>query len=153
VDLSLAATLEAKSVFVVFNKIDLVDVVCMGQLSASAQESIFFKNKQKISHQRILFSTNRSLESKDILLNACCEAIDTNYDGESAILSHARQVELVVKAKGFISQALAGLRANLGAEFIVLELKEALVCMQQVQGKHFDDQVLDRVFKEFCIGK
>jgi tRNA modification GTPase len=42
---------------------------------------------------------------------------------------------------------------GVGPEFIALSLKECLLCVQQVLGKVYDDQVLDRVFKEFCLGK
>ena len=38
-------------------------------------------------------------------------------------------------------------------EFISLELKEALLLVHETLGKRFDDQIMDRVFKEFCIGK
>jgi len=32
-------------------------------------------------------------------------------------------------------------------------MKEALLKVQETIGKRFDDQIMDRVFKEFCIGK
>jgi tRNA modification GTPase len=36
---------------------------------------------------------------------------------------------------------------------VAISLKEGLLALQEIQGKYFDDQILDRVFKEFCIGK
>jgi tRNA modification GTPase len=44
-------------------------------------------------------------------------------------------------------------QTGLGSEFLALELKEALLAVQETLGKRFDDQVMDRVFKEFCLGK
>jgi tRNA modification GTPase len=39
------------------------------------------------------------------------------------------------------------------AEFVALDLKEALMAVQETLGKRFDDQVMDLVFRQFCIGK
>jgi len=69
------------------------------------------------------------------------------------MISQARHFEALSAAQGFLSQAEMHLKENLGAEFIALDLKEAVLKVQQILGKSFDDQIMDRVFKEFCLGK
>jgi tRNA modification GTPase len=32
-------------------------------------------------------------------------------------------------------------------------LKESLTSLQKILGQVYDDQIMDRVFKEFCLGK
>ena len=38
-------------------------------------------------------------------------------------------------------------------EFTALELRETLQSIYEVLGKEFDEQVIDKIFKEFCLGK
>lgn len=38
-------------------------------------------------------------------------------------------------------------------EFVAFELLEGLKSLQSLLGKVFDDEVMDRVFGEFCLGK
>ncbi len=52
-----------------------------------------------------------------------------------------------------LSLCIGDFKAGLGAEFVSQRLKEALVSLQKILGEHYDDQILDRVFKEFCLGK
>ena len=71
----------------------------------------------------------------------------------SAVLSELRHFEGLNKALQFDIEAKQAIVQKIGSELLAIHLKEALLCVQEVLGKHFDDQILDRVFKEFCLGK
>ena len=43
--------------------------------------------------------------------------------------------------------------ANESPEFIAFEMQSALSDIYEVLGKAYDDQVMDKVFNQFCIGK
>lgn len=70
-----------------------------------------------------------------------------------AVISSARQFEQADYAFEMISKSLAELGENAGAEFVAMYLKEALISLQKILGQVYDDQIMDRVFKEFCLGK
>lgn len=72
---------------------------------------------------------------------------------EGAVLSQLRHFEELSSAVGGVRNSLSELGDGLGAEFYALGIREALFCIQRILGKSYDDQVLDRVFKEFCLGK
>jgi len=72
---------------------------------------------------------------------------------DASLLIHAKQQGLLVKAKGSLARAGDELAMGLGHEIVALTLREGLVAVYQVLGKDFDDQILDRIFSEFCIGK
>ena len=42
---------------------------------------------------------------------------------------------------------------NLALELIAQGLKEAISHLDDLQGKHFCEEILDKIFSEFCIGK
>jgi tRNA modification GTPase len=66
---------------------------------------------------------------------------------------HTKQQDLLHKAKESLTRAIEELSLGLGHEVVALSLRVGLRSVHQVLGKDYDDQILDRVFSEFCIGK
>jgi len=133
--------LKKKNVIPVVNKIDL---------------------KRKIDHPRILKNFNRPVEisaKKNINIDALEEAIvNLIYSGkvekpESVLLSNLRHIQALKKAENFISRAAVSLKEGLSLEFSAQDIKGALGCMDDVLGKNFSGDLLEKIFSEFCIGK
>ncbi|MDZ4661951.1 MAG: tRNA uridine-5-carboxymethylaminomethyl(34) synthesis GTPase MnmE [Pseudomonadota bacterium] len=74
-------------------------------------------------------------------------------DFSSAIITQSRHFELLGKTKKGVAKAHELLNDCTSPEIIVFELQEAVRGIHEILGKEYSDQVLDRVFKEFCIGK
>lgn len=79
--------------------------------------------------------------------------IDPSTDMNDAVISSVRQAEQARYAFEMISKSVKELEQNTGAEFVSMYLKEALISLQKILGQVYDDQIMDRVFKEFCLGK
>lgn len=101
----------------------------------------------------VLFVSALDKNHRQVVMDAVKKAGSVDLQGEQVLLSHARHFENILKAKTFTEQAIQALHNEVGPEFVSVELKEALIAMQETLGKRFDDQIMDRVFKEFCIGK
>lgn len=72
---------------------------------------------------------------------------------DSTLVSHARHqhgLELVAEA---LEKTLPLMRADESPDLIALELQTALRALYEILGWTYDDQVMDRVFAEFCLGK
>jgi tRNA modification GTPase len=74
-------------------------------------------------------------------------------DSTSTVVMQARHFELLNKSLANLQRGEKMLRAEESPEFIVAEIQEALLAIFEILGKRFDDQVMDRVFSEFCLGK
>lgn len=72
---------------------------------------------------------------------------------DQALISQQRHFENLVVAAKATQTCLELVKTSASPELTSLELKEALLKIQETLGKRFDDQIMDRVFKEFCIGK
>jgi len=72
---------------------------------------------------------------------------------DQSLLIHTKQQDLLHKAKYSLMTALKEIESGLGHEIVALSLREGLRAVQKVLGKDYDDQILDRIFSEFCIGK
>lgn len=104
--------------------------------------------KEKV-HIVSAFDKSDGEKLKDILW----ESLGSNQYEDQAVISQARHFENLAGAYENMVQSEGLVRDNVSPELSALELKEALLRVQETLGKRFDDQIMDRVFKEFCIGK
>jgi len=72
---------------------------------------------------------------------------------KSGILSNTRQVSAAKRAAKSVSKAIKSIQNNLGYEFTAFDLKEASSALEEIIGKITDDDILNRIFENFCIGK
>lgn len=56
-------------------------------------------------------------------------------------------------ARRAVARAREGARKRLSAEFIALELREALSDLKQLTGEEYRDDILEEIFSRFCVGK
>lgn len=109
-------------------------------------------NKNKI-FDRIIKTNTVEVSQRGLILEALSGyLLKLGLNDENFILTQ-RQSDAFSKALNTIEHVTSELQNGVGPELIAFDLKEGLVVIQQLLGKHFDDQVLDKVFKEFCLGK
>lgn len=72
---------------------------------------------------------------------------------EGAIVANVRHKRLLDKALSHMLSMERSLAAGLSAEVLAIDLKEALYELGLIVGKSVSDDVLDRIFERFCIGK
>lgn len=63
-----------------------------------------------------------------------------------------RQRSLLREAEGALARA-AGAAAGLGMEFVAADLRVALSALGGITGRAGDEELLDRIFSRFCLGK
>lgn len=94
-----------------------------------------------------------SQADRDLIKELLAAQLELGQYENQAVLSQARHFENLSKAFEAVARARMLISKEASTEFSALELKEALVAVQETLGKRYDDQIMDRVFKEFCIGK
>lgn len=72
---------------------------------------------------------------------------------EGVGITRERHREGLVKIGACLGRALSMLRRGEGSECITVELQEALMTVGEILGEDVSDEVLNRIFSEFCIGK
>ena len=75
------------------------------------------------------------------------------HRGEWLASTAARCRESLRQAQLALSDALAALDAGAGDELIALDLRAGLDALGMICGSVYTDDVLDRIFSRFCIGK
>ena len=81
--------------------------------------------------------------------------IETKHITASAddILVSARHAAALERAKDAIKSASLKIEANEPSELAASDLREALDALGEIVGKTDHEQILDRIFSKFCIGK
>jgi tRNA modification GTPase len=72
---------------------------------------------------------------------------------ESVLTINARQNATLQRAIQPLDRALAALRDSSGLEIVSIELRDALDALAEVIGKTDNEDILTRLFQNFCIGK
>jgi tRNA modification GTPase len=72
---------------------------------------------------------------------------------EQAVLTNLRQQHAAQGALGAVRSALAAIDDRLGDEMIAVDLTRALDALGDIVGETTADDLLNRIFAEFCIGK
>jgi tRNA modification GTPase len=72
---------------------------------------------------------------------------------EGPMLTKLRHWEALCRAEQNLRQARQALDQRLSGEFIALDLRDALEWLGDIVGLNYTEDLLDRIFSEFCIGK
>lgn len=73
--------------------------------------------------------------------------------GEGALVTSARHAEALRRASEHIRASLVPLREGLPLDFVSIDLRAAYDTLGEVTGETASDDLLERIFSEFCIGK
>jgi tRNA modification GTPase len=84
-------------------------------------------------------------------LRAALAAAVAGPRGFGAAVANPRHVEALQEARAALERAAAA--AGAPGEIVALELREALRALGSVTGETADEDLLDRIFRRFCVGK
>lgn len=79
--------------------------------------------------------------------------VNGGFQTESALVTKARHKEALKNCYEALLRAREGYQQRLSLEFIACDLREALDHLGEVVGEIYTADILEVVFKEFCIGK
>ena len=69
------------------------------------------------------------------------------------IVSNVRHKTAIEKTADLLSRARESMINGLSPEFSAFDVREALECLGEIAGKTVTEEVLNRIFSTFCIGK
>ncbi|MDD3087031.1 MAG: tRNA uridine-5-carboxymethylaminomethyl(34) synthesis GTPase MnmE [Candidatus Omnitrophica bacterium] len=146
------------------SKLSKEDYLLINKLKKKKAIAVINKSdlRQKVERERILKDFDivvdisaRRLKNIGLLEKAITGLI---YGGiiinpESVMVSNLRHIQLLLKAQKNIAQIQKSLDNKLSVEFIAHDAREALGFLDDILGKRFSLDLLDKIFSEFCIGK
>jgi tRNA modification GTPase len=161
-ELLLLQEINPQTLYLIGNKADLLEKEfdkSLDQLKLKLAKDLnqcYFKSQNSFEEflkSRIFFISTFENKHKDEILKIISSYLKSRNIEDKTHIFHVRHYEELVKALPLLKSGLALILKKESPDFIALEIKEALLCIQNILGKRFDDDILDRVFKEFCLGK
>ena len=79
---------------------------------------------------------------------------ENNIDiSASDVVFTMRQRDVISRALDILEQTSDSLIEGIGHELVAIDLRKALDTIGEITGEVLTDDILDRIFSEFCIGK
>ena len=139
-DLELLALSREKNAVVVVNKTDL-------PLHVSEADLIGFKSVVWISVKTDAGMSNL----RDAIRRSVLREDFEPHEG--ATITRVRHRVGLKKAEAALSKAVESVSSKLPGEFVALDVRGAIDALGEITGSVTTDDILDRIFSEFCIGK
>ena len=73
--------------------------------------------------------------------------------GLASAVANPRHTDALARARGALGRAGDVAAGGRSGEIVALELREALAAIGEVTGRHASEELLERIFSRFCIGK
>ena len=149
-DEDLLKGVDKEKLYILGNKMDKVSSSSFKKQYESLCKKDLIKDKRRIVF--ISVQDKKNLENIKLFIE---DKIRPILDGDIPEMSQSRHFRLILKCSENLKNSYKILekKKSLNLDLLAFELKEALVAIQEVLGKKFDDDVLDHIFSQFCIGK
>lgn len=131
-----------KPVIVLLNKIDIDDKI--------AKEEIL----KKLPHAYIIKSSMTEKKGLEELVKYISEIFEAGkLQKESVILTNVRQIHLLEEARKELEMALEDYNHQVSIDCIDVSLKAAWEKLGEITGENISEDIIDKIFADFCIGK
>ncbi len=141
-DLRIAARLADRRVILALNKCDLPGVVEVRAIEASLGAGPF-----------ATVTTSATRGDGIAELKSALGRLFAGAGGFAGVVANPRHAEALGRAREALGRARAVAVDGAPGEIVSLELHEALQAIGEVTGEAVDEDLLERIFSRFCIGK
>ena len=142
-DQELLEIIKDKKCIILLNKIDILP------------ENIDLENKLKLINKNILKISAMEDIGIQSLYDKIIELYSFNTESLSndVLISNERHKNLIQKAKMEINEAINATENDIYIDIISIYITNAMNYLAEITGNNVTDDVIDEIFKKFCLGK
>ena len=142
-DLELFETAQSHKAILILNKTDLPVVTSSVALLTHCPE------------KRVVETVIPEGKGLSTLKTALCEELlgGELVVGESPIVTNARHQDALRRAYNGLNYAIGSLSDGIPPELVAVDLRISLDALGDIVGKTTTEDILDRIFSQFCVGK
>ncbi len=133
--------LKNKNYIIILNKIDMNSVVDSKDLLNYTSNIVEISLIQDIGLDKL----NKLL--KDILFSSTLM-----YD-DDIFIANERQKQLMINARESLNNVLVGIDNGDSEDFLTIDLTDAYIYLGKILGEEIEEDIIDKIFKDFCMGK
>ncbi len=143
-DLEIFEEVKGKKKVVVVNKRDLPSMIPPKEMEDR------FRGDPIVSISAL---KNRGIEGLKEAIYSLLIHREVRPSPEYLIIANVRHKRALDQVKEALSNSIKGLEEKTSLEFIAFEMRSALEALGAVVGETTSEEVLNRIFEQFCIGK
>ncbi len=151
-DINQGITAEDREIYKLIKNKPVIIIVNKTDLPANAEKD---KIEKEFSEHSLLWISLLEEEGlnelkDDILDEILDEEIDTDAE---AVITQSRHRDALVKAEEAIERVIVSHETKMPYDFLTIDLKDCLDGLGKITGETVADDILDRIFNDFCLGK
>ena len=125
-------------------------VVC---LNKSDEAQVVTLEQVKALTDRVVLETSaRTGQGLDTLIRELERRVSAQQENQGQ-LTALRHIELANRAADALKRAVGAIDTGLPLDTAAIDIGEALECLSEITGENATEEVIDRVFRDFCVGK
>lgn len=128
-----------KNHIIIINKIDLENKLDLSRFDSN--------NIIKMSNLNLVGIDELKQKIKEIFQLEQLETKDFTY------LTNSRSISILKKALQGVEDIKIGLSNNLSVDMLEIDIKNIWNLLGEINGDTYDDELIDNIFKNFCLGK
>lgn len=112
-------------------------------------------NKLAINESEVVKGNTIDLDGLDSLKDKIIELFDLERISNSnlEVVSTAREIGLIKEALNSIKSSINNVSESLPVDMIAIDIKKAWDLLGEITGEAYQDELLDTLFSQFCLGK
>ena len=127
--------------------------------SIDKEKRIIFVNKSDLDSNLVLdedhiLGNTLTINGIDELKNAIIDKLKLNdINKDLTYMSNVRQIDLIKKAKEDIENAISNLEKGLPVDIVEIDITNAWNNLGSIIGETYQDELINTLFSNFCLGK
>ena len=113
------------------------------------------KNKVNLNNNNVVYTNTLTDEGILTLVEKIKELFNLEQikTKDYTYLSNTRQITLAKQALKNLLDAEKGIEENLPVDMVEIDLKNCFENLGEIIGKNYSNEIIDNLFKNFCVGK
>jgi len=110
--------------------------------------------KIKEIDQKIIYSSILNNVGLENILNSILENTKKWKNiNQDFVITNQRHFEALTNTLKSLKSIINGVKSNISGDLLALDIKEALESLGEITGEITNEDILDSIFRDFCIGK
>ncbi|MBC2582648.1 tRNA uridine-5-carboxymethylaminomethyl(34) synthesis GTPase MnmE [Clostridium sp. DJ247] len=140
-DIEIMKYVKNRKYIVILNKVDLPSKIDINEI-------------EKLDSEYIINISAKTGEGLD-KLKECIKNLffNGNIQSNDILITNTRHKEALVRAKEHCSQAVKALNDTLSIDLASIDIRNAWYSLGEITGDTLEEDIIDKIFSEFCLGK
>lgn len=128
--------------------------------SIDQKKRLIFVNKNDLEtkldiKQNYVFGNTTTVDGLNDLKKAIVEKfeLDKIMDKDLSLISNVRQIDLIKKSLEDIESAIKNIKNDVAIDIVEIDIKKAWEHLGEIIGANYNEELLDNLFSNFCLGK